>query len=119
MTGNRLLSHKESLKVIGSSSGTVMSFQPHADTLTYETYFGLNEKPFSLSSDPRFLYQSPSHAATFDNLLGGIRRREGLLVLTGEIGTGKTTLCHAVLRNLRRKTFSSFVPDPFVSREDL
>ena len=97
----------------------MVSFQPPADTLTYETFFGLKEKAFSLDSDPRFLYHSPSHAATFENLLGGIRRREGLLVLTGEIGTGKTTLCRAVLRNLGRKTFSSFVPDPFASREDL
>ena len=87
--------------------------------LTYEPYYGLNEKPFSLSADPRFLYRSPSHAATFDDLLLGIRRREGLIVLTGDIGAGKTTLCRAVLDQLDRKTFSTFVPDPFVSREDL
>ncbi len=101
------------------NAGSLLSFQPPPDTLTYETFFGLKEKPFSLNADPRFLYSSPSHAATFENLVGGIRRREGLLVLTGEIGTGKTTLCRAVLRNLGRKTFSSFVPDPFASREDL
>src|SRR3954462_7962538 len=88
-------------------------------SLTYEPYYGLREKPFSLSSDPRFLYKSPSHAPTFDDLREGIRRREGLIVLTGDIGTGKTTLCKAVLEDLDRKTFSSFVPDPFVSREDL
>ncbi|HXG87364.1 MAG TPA: AAA family ATPase [Vicinamibacterales bacterium] len=101
------------------SSGSLASFQPQADSLTYEEFFGLKEKAFSLSADPRFLYRSPSHAATFENLLTGIRRREGLLVLTGEIGTGKTLLCRAVLRSLGRKTFSSFVPDPFASREDL
>ena len=87
--------------------------------LTYEPYYGLREKPFSLSADPRFLYKSPTHAPTFDDLRGGIRRREGLIVLTGDIGTGKTTLCKAVLEDLDRKTFSSFVPDPFLSREDL
>jgi type II secretory pathway predicted ATPase ExeA/cell division septation protein DedD len=87
--------------------------------LTYERFFGLNEKPFSLSSDPRFLYRSSSHARVFDTLLAGIERREGVLVLTGDIGTGKTTLCRAVLENLPRKTFSAFVPDPFASREDL
>ena len=101
------------------TSGSLVSFQPPAEMLTYETSFGLKEKAFSLDSDPRFLYPSPSYTATFENLLGGIRRREGLLVLTGEIGTGKTTLCRAVLRNLGRKTFSSFVADPFASREDL
>jgi general secretion pathway protein A len=87
--------------------------------LTYERYFGLTEKPFSLSSDPRFLYSSPSHASVFDELLAGIERRDGVLVLTGDIGTGKTTLCRAVLQSLPLKTFSAFVPDPFASREDL
>jgi general secretion pathway protein A len=87
--------------------------------LTYEPYFGLREKPFSLSSDPRFLYRSPMHAPVFEDLRAGIRRREGLIVLTGDIGTGKTTLCKAVVQDLDRKTFSAFVPDPFLSREDL
>ena len=52
-------------------------------------------------------------------MLAAIRRREGLIVLTGDIGTGKTTLCRAVLKQLDRKTFTTFVPDPFLSREDL
>jgi general secretion pathway protein A len=92
---------------------------PHGGSLTYEPFYGLREKAFSLSSDPRFLFRSPPHAAAFDQLLAGIRRREGLIVLSGEIGTGKTTLCRAVLGSLDRRTFSTFVPDPFVSREDL
>jgi general secretion pathway protein A len=88
-------------------------------SLTYEPHYGLKEKPFSLSADPRFLYRSPAHAPAFDELLNGIRRREGLIVLTGEIGTGKTTLIRSVLQHLDRRTFTAFVPDPFVSREDL
>jgi general secretion pathway protein A len=88
-------------------------------TFIYESYYGLREKPFSLASDPRFLYKSVSHALAFNELLTGIRRREGLIVLTGDIGTGKTTLCRAVLEQLDQKTFSTFVPDPFASREDL
>ena len=107
------------------------SSQPLADTspssagaaasssLTYEPFYGLREKPFSLSADPRFLFRSPAHGPAFDNLLAGIRRREGLIVLTGEIGTGKTTLCRSVLQHLDRRTFAAFVADPFVSREDL
>jgi type II secretory pathway predicted ATPase ExeA len=87
--------------------------------LTYETYYGLTDKPFSISDEPKELYKSPSHALTLDELLLGIRRREGLIVLTGDIGTGKTTLCKAALSQLDRKTFSTFVPDPFMSREDL
>jgi general secretion pathway protein A len=88
-------------------------------SLTYEPFYGLREKAFSLSADPRFLFKSPAHAPAFDAILSGIRRREGLIVLTGEIGTGKTTLCRAVLQHLDRRTFSAFVPDPFVAREDL
>ena len=88
-------------------------------SLTYEPFYGLSEKPFSLSSDPRFLFKSAAHAPAFEALSAGIRRREGLIVLTGEIGTGKTTLCRSVLQHLDRRTFAAFVPDPFVSREDL
>jgi type II secretory pathway predicted ATPase ExeA len=88
-------------------------------SLTYEPYYGLKEKAFSLSADPRFLFRSPAHAPAFEELLSGIRRREGLITLTGEIGTGKTTLTRSVLQQLDRRTFSAFVPDPFVSREDL
>ena len=89
------------------------------ETLTYEPHFGLIEKPFSLNADARFVYESPAYAATRDRLVSGIRRREGLNVLTGEIGTGKTTLCRDVIQELGRKTYSSIVPDPFASREDL
>ena len=98
------------LAVVHESRGTGLS---------YETYYGLNEKPFSLSSDSRFFYQSRAHAPAYEDLLAGIRRRESLNVLTGDIGTGKTTLCRTVLQNLDRKTFSAFVPDPFASRKDL
>ena len=90
-----------------------------SQSLTYEPYYGLRDKPFSLSADPRFLYRSTAHASAFDDLTAAIRRREGLIVLTGDIGTGKTTLCRAVLEQLDRKTFSTFVPDPFMSRNDL
>src|SRR5678815_4669099 len=65
--------------------------------LTYEPHFGLKAKPFSLSTDPRSLYKSPAYSAALDDLLSAIRRREGIIVLTGEMGTGKTTLCRAAL----------------------
>jgi general secretion pathway protein A len=87
--------------------------------LTYEPFYGLREKAFSLTSDSRFFYESRSQGPAFDDLLGAIRRRDSLNVLTGDIGMGKTTLCRAIVRNLDQKTFSAFVPDPFSSREDL
>ena len=101
----------------------VNSDGPHsaanAGALSYEPYYGLKAKPFSLSTDPRALYRSPSHGAILDDLVSSIRRREGIVVLTGDMGTGKTTLCRAALYQLDRKTFTTFVPDPFLSREDL
>ena len=108
-----------SLVETGLNGGSLVPFESQPDTLTYEPFFGLTEKPFSLNSDARFVFESPTYGSTREGLLAGIRRREGLLVLTGEIGTGKTTLCHAVLRDLGRKTYRSMVPDPFASREDL
>jgi general secretion pathway protein A len=95
------------------------SQQAQADALTYEPHFGLTEKPFSLNADARFVYESTNYVATRDALLAGIRRREGLQVLTGQIGTGKTTLCRAALASLGRNTYTCLVPDPFASREDL
>jgi type II secretory pathway predicted ATPase ExeA len=94
-------------------------FASHADALTYERFFGLTEKAFCLNADSRFIYDSPAYAATSERLLAAIRRREGLLVLTGQIGAGKTTLCRHVLEALGRNTHSSLVLDPFASREDL
>jgi len=105
------------------SAASVADPGPHsaanAGALTYEPHYGLKAKPFSLSTDPRVLYTAPGHAEALDELLSAIRRREGLIVVTGEMGTGKTTLCRAALYQLDRKTFTTFVPDPFLSREDL
>ena len=95
------------------------SHQSQSDALTYEPHFGLSEKPFSLNADARFVYESPNYAATRDAILAGIRRREGIQVLTGQIGTGRTTLCRAALSSLGRNTYNCLVPDPFAAREDL
>src|SRR5216110_1966147 len=85
----------------------------------YESYYGFTEKPFSLTPDPKYLYRSPSHGDAFDLLQYAIRRREGFVVITGDIGTGKTTLCRAILEQIDRKTFSALVLNPFLSEDDL
>jgi general secretion pathway protein A len=85
----------------------------------HEEYYGFTEKPFSLTPDPKYLYKSESHANAFDLLQYAIRRREGFVVVTGDIGTGKTTLCRAILDQLDRKTFTALVLNPFLSEEDL
>ena len=85
----------------------------------HEEYYGFTEKPFSLTPDPKYLYKSESHANAFELLQYAIRRREGFIVVTGDIGTGKTTLCRAVLDHLDRKTFTALVLNPFITEEDL
>jgi general secretion pathway protein A len=85
----------------------------------HEEYYGFVEKPFSLTPDPKYLYKSESHANAFDLLQYAIRRREGFVVVTGDIGTGKTTLCRAILEQLDRKTFTALVLNPFLSEDDL
>ncbi|MCJ7704804.1 MAG: AAA family ATPase, partial [Desulfobacterales bacterium] len=68
----------------------------------YLDFYGLKEKPFSLTPDPQFLYMSESHRTAIDSLLYGIRQREGFMVVTGDIGTGKTTICRSLLDKLDR-----------------
>jgi general secretion pathway protein A len=85
----------------------------------YESYYGFAEKPFSLTPDPKFLYRSPSHAGAFELLQYAIRRREGFVVITGDIGTGKTTLCRALLEEIDRTTYTALVLNPFLSEQDL
>ena len=85
----------------------------------YESYYGFDEKPFSLTPDPKYLYRSQSHASAFDLLQYAIRRREGFVVVTGDIGTGKTTLCRALLERIDRTTFTALVLNPFLSEDDL
>src|SRR5260370_12580084 len=85
----------------------------------YERYYGLSERPFSLTPDPKYLYRSEGHANAFDLLQYAINRREGFVVVTGDIGTGKTTLCRALLEQIDRTTFTALVLNPFLTEEDL
>ncbi|HTL03337.1 MAG TPA: AAA family ATPase [Vicinamibacterales bacterium] len=85
----------------------------------YEEYYGFTEKPFSLTPDPKYLFKSESHANALELLQYANRRREGFVVVTGDIGTGKTTLCRALLEEIDRNTFTALVLNPFLSEEDL
>ncbi len=90
-----------------------------ANAPLYEEFFGLREQPFALTTDPKFLYMSAGHHRAYDELLTGLRRREGLLLLSGETGTGKTTLCRAVLNTLGPRTFSALVLNPYMSGAEI
>src|SRR5438876_5512866 len=85
----------------------------------YKTYYGFAEKTVTLAPDPKYLYRSQSHANAFELLQYAIRRREGFAVVTGDIGTGKTTLCRALLEQIDRTTFTALVLNPFLTEEDL
>src|SRR5713226_4273066 len=85
----------------------------------YELFFGLNEAPFSLAPDPRFLFASASHSAALAQVAYALERREPLVVITGEIGTGKTLLCRTVLQQIRRQTFLAVINDPLLECDDL
>jgi general secretion pathway protein A len=85
----------------------------------YEEFYGFVQAPFTLAPDPRFLYRSESHDEALKGLLQAIRRREGFIVLAGDIGTGKTTLCRALLEQLDPTTFTSLILNPFMSVEEL
>lgn len=85
----------------------------------YESFYGLAQSPFALAPDPRFLYLSDSHDSAIRRILQALRRREGFIVLSGDIGTGKTTLCRALLEQLDKTAFSCLILNPFLTVEEL
>jgi general secretion pathway protein A len=85
----------------------------------YEPWYGFREKPFSLTPDPRYLYLSPRHAEAFAHLEFGRRERGGFIVITGEVGTGKTTLARYFLSKLGPETRSAVVLYPALTAAEL
>src|SRR5215207_1895226 len=85
----------------------------------YEEYYGFVQPPFNLTPDPRFLYRSESHDLALQQVWQAIRRKEGFIVLTGDIGTGKTTLCRTLLEQFDPTTFTALILNPFLSVEEL
>ncbi len=81
----------------------------------YKTFFGFKEHPFNLTPDPRYLYLSRYHREALDHLLYGINQRKGFIAITGGVGTGKTTLCRALLDHLDDTTKSALIFSSFVS----
>jgi general secretion pathway protein A len=85
----------------------------------YETFYGLKEQPFAISTDPKFLFLSAPHRRAYDELMNGITRDESLLLLTGETGSGKTTLCRAIIGALGERTFSSVLHQPYMTGPEM
>ena len=85
----------------------------------YQEFYGLRENPFALTPDPLFLYLSESHRTAIESLLCGIKERWGFMVLTGDIGTGKTTVCRALLGKLGPQVRTAVIFNSWVSEGDL
>jgi general secretion pathway protein A len=85
----------------------------------YEAFYGLREKPFNLTPDPKYLYLSDKHKEAFAHLLFGIKNRSGFVMVTGEIGTGKTTICRNLLNQLDPNTEIAFVFNPSLNPNEL
>ncbi len=86
----------------------------------YQTYYGLREMPFNVTPDPRFLYLSPTHQNALAHLKYGVRERKGFIVLTGEVGCGKTTLCRCLLDELPPETTETvLILNPRINEQQL
>lgn len=83
-------------------------------------YFGWTEPPFNITSDPHFFYKSRNHEEALFNMIYGIQLRKGFVVITGEIGAGKTTICRMVIDQLDPETFrSALILNPYITGEGL
>lgn len=85
----------------------------------YESYYGLVEPPFSLTPGLRFAYKSRSYTSALGEVRDAVHRGEGLIVVTGEIGTGKTMLCRALAEEHDARTFASLITDPCATAEEM
>ena len=81
----------------------------------YIEFYGLSELPFALTPDPRFIYFTPSHTEVMANLHYGIESGKGLIVVTGEVGTGKTTMLRWVMKRLDRSVMVAYIFNPRLS----
>ena len=85
----------------------------------YLEFYNLREYPFNITPDPRFIYFTQHHKEAYDHLMYGIQNRKGFIELTGEVGSGKTTLCRAVLANLGKDVETALILNPSLTETQL
>ena len=85
----------------------------------YLQLYGLKESPFNITSDPKFFYESSSHKEALAALFYGIQEKKGIILITGEVGTGKTILCQTLLSRLPQETKTSLILNPYFSEVQL
>ncbi len=87
--------------------------------MNYHSYFGLKEAPFSIAPDPRYLFMSDRYREALAHLLFGIKSDGGFVLLTGEVGTGKTTVCRCLLEQIPEDTDVAFLFNPKLTAAEL
>jgi len=85
----------------------------------YNKHYGFQESPFNMTPNPRFFYQSPRHTEALSTLIYAIDQRKGFVVITGDIGSGKTTVCRTLLNQLNTKTETALITNTHLSSKDL
>ena len=85
----------------------------------YEAHFGLSEKPFSIAPDPQYLFMSRPHQEAMAHLVYGVQQGGGFILLTGEVGTGKTTLCRNLLQSLPENINLALILNAAVQKDEL
>jgi len=85
----------------------------------YLSFYGFQEKPFSMTPDPHFFYPSRRHEEALFSLLYTVRERKGFAVVTGEIGSGKTTVCRALLERLDSQTRTAIITNTYLTGKQL
>ena len=85
----------------------------------YNSYFGFSVSPFSVTPDPNFFYTNPIYQEAYANLRYGIESKKGFIVITGEVGTGKTTLLRKLMHNLEGTIHSVFVFNTYLNFPEL
>jgi general secretion pathway protein A len=84
----------------------------------YKRFYGLQDIPFSLAPDPKYLFRTESSLEVFANLQYGIENGKGIVVVTGEVGTGKTTILRSMLQSLDRSVLAAYIFNPLLSTQD-
>jgi type II secretory pathway predicted ATPase ExeA len=84
----------------------------------YTEFYGLKEKPFNLTPSPRFIYMSEGHREAMALLTYGVTEKKGFILLTGEVGTGKTTMIHNLLNNLDNSVEHVYLVNPLLSPQE-
>ncbi|MEW5895312.1 MAG: AAA family ATPase [Candidatus Omnitrophota bacterium] len=85
----------------------------------YKDFYGLKEKPFTITPNSRFFFSSAKHVEALSTMLYAVKERKGFVVVTGEVGSGKTTVCRALLNQLGKDTEFALITNTHIGAKDL